>query len=181
MLIKETVSAQVSIIDRIGDTASNTFGVRLVLDNPDYKIPAGLKCVVKFLDQFAPEPEVEPEQVYTEPMQAVESDVEQNNIGIEATIKRAQNPDQQLAQAPEQSPKSAERYLVLSGQAEGDQDNSLLISRFQAAGIDDLFEISRGPYKGLISLGLFSSRQTADNFRQKLESLGFNVFIQESL
>lgn len=48
-LVNEQLDAVVSIIDRVGDTASNTFGVRLELDNPDYRIPAGLKCTVKFL------------------------------------------------------------------------------------------------------------------------------------
>lgn len=41
----------VSIVDRIGDTASNTFGVRLVVNNGEYQVPAGLKCMVKFYQQ----------------------------------------------------------------------------------------------------------------------------------
>ena len=42
-------SATVTVVDRIGDAASGTFGVRLEITNTDYKIPAGLKCEVKFL------------------------------------------------------------------------------------------------------------------------------------
>lgn len=52
-LVEQQLDAVVSIIDRVGDTASNTFGVRLQLDNPDYRIPAGLKCTVKFLQTTA--------------------------------------------------------------------------------------------------------------------------------
>ena len=46
----ESLTGEVTIVDRMGDTASNTFGVRMVLPNPDNRIPAGLKCVAKFLD-----------------------------------------------------------------------------------------------------------------------------------
>lgn len=40
----------VTIVDRIIDPASGTFGVRLELPNPDYRLPSGLKCTVRFLD-----------------------------------------------------------------------------------------------------------------------------------
>lgn len=40
-------------VDPMGDAASRTFGVRLQLDNPDYKIPAGLKCELKFRDDVS--------------------------------------------------------------------------------------------------------------------------------
>jgi RND family efflux transporter MFP subunit len=42
--------ATVSIVDRVIDPASGTFGVRLELPNPDYQLPGGLKCSVKFVD-----------------------------------------------------------------------------------------------------------------------------------
>ncbi len=45
--IKRT--AKVVLVDRVGNAASGTFGVRLEMDNPENKIPAGLKCSVKFL------------------------------------------------------------------------------------------------------------------------------------
>ncbi|MFT5701253.1 MAG: RND family efflux transporter MFP subunit [Desulforhopalus sp.] len=38
----------VTIVDRVIDPASGTFGVRLELPNPDYRLPSGLKCVVRF-------------------------------------------------------------------------------------------------------------------------------------
>lgn len=40
--------ARVSVVDRVVDSASGTFGVRLELPNPDYSIPPGVKCRVKF-------------------------------------------------------------------------------------------------------------------------------------
>lgn len=43
------LTANVTVIDRVVDAASGTFGVRLELANPDYRIPAGLKCRARFL------------------------------------------------------------------------------------------------------------------------------------
>lgn len=41
--------ARVTVVDRVFDTASGTFGVRLALPNPEGRLPAGLKCQVRFL------------------------------------------------------------------------------------------------------------------------------------
>jgi RND family efflux transporter MFP subunit len=41
--------AKVTVVDKVVDAASGTFGVRLELPNPDYKLPPGLKCKVLFL------------------------------------------------------------------------------------------------------------------------------------
>jgi hypothetical protein len=41
--------ARVVSVDRMGDAASRTFGVRLELPNPKFEIPAGLKCEMKFM------------------------------------------------------------------------------------------------------------------------------------
>lgn len=43
--------ARVTVVDRVFDTASGTFGVRLALPNPEGHLPAGLKCRVRFLPQ----------------------------------------------------------------------------------------------------------------------------------
>ncbi len=40
--------AEITVIDRVFDAASGTFGMRLKLPNPDYKLPAGLRCRVEF-------------------------------------------------------------------------------------------------------------------------------------
>ncbi|MGB5254614.1 MAG: efflux RND transporter periplasmic adaptor subunit [Sedimenticolaceae bacterium] len=42
--------ASVSRVDRVADVASGTYGVRLELPNPDYSVPAGLRCQLKFID-----------------------------------------------------------------------------------------------------------------------------------
>jgi len=43
-----TYQAEVVVVDQVIDAASGTLGVRLQLPNPDYKIPAGIKCSVVF-------------------------------------------------------------------------------------------------------------------------------------
>lgn len=41
-------SAEIVIVDRVIDAASGTFGVRLLLANPEKTLPAGLRCRVRF-------------------------------------------------------------------------------------------------------------------------------------
>jgi len=46
--VGRSYTATVTVVDRVVDAASGTFGVRLMLPNPDYRLPAGLKCRVRF-------------------------------------------------------------------------------------------------------------------------------------
>lgn len=45
---KRRYVAQVTIVDRVVDAASGTFGVRLELPNPGNHIPGGLRCTLRF-------------------------------------------------------------------------------------------------------------------------------------
>jgi RND family efflux transporter MFP subunit len=47
--MEKTLVGRVTIVDRVVDAASGTFGVRIELSNLDYSLPAGLKCRVRFL------------------------------------------------------------------------------------------------------------------------------------
>ena len=40
--------AKVTVVDRVFDAASGTFGVRLALPNSDLRLPAGMRCKVSF-------------------------------------------------------------------------------------------------------------------------------------
>jgi hypothetical protein len=42
------VAQEAVVVDKVFDAASATIGVRLELPNPDYALPAGLKCEVRF-------------------------------------------------------------------------------------------------------------------------------------
>ena len=41
-------AAKITVVDRVVDAASGTFGVRLELPNRDLRLPAGLKCTIRF-------------------------------------------------------------------------------------------------------------------------------------
>ena len=41
-------TATVTIVDRVIDAASSTFGVRLELPNAEQQLPSGLRCMVRF-------------------------------------------------------------------------------------------------------------------------------------
>ncbi|WP_458233033.1 efflux RND transporter periplasmic adaptor subunit [Roseateles sp. P5_E8] len=47
--LKGTWQAQIKVVDRVMDSASGSFGVRLELPNPNGDIPAGVRCKVRFL------------------------------------------------------------------------------------------------------------------------------------
>jgi membrane fusion protein (multidrug efflux system) len=47
-VVKGVYPVRVLIVDRVVDAASSTFGIRLELRNPGYKIPAGIRCKVRF-------------------------------------------------------------------------------------------------------------------------------------
>ena len=69
-------SAEVVVVDGMGDAASGTFGIRLSLPNPDYRIPAGVKCQMRLeKPQVAavPDPELDPEMAMEWPSQATSS------------------------------------------------------------------------------------------------------------
>lgn len=48
-LLHGAFKARVTIVDRVIDAASGTFGIRLELPNPGNKVPAGIRCKVRFL------------------------------------------------------------------------------------------------------------------------------------
>lgn len=47
-LVDRTYKGRIKVIDKVVDAASGTFGVRVELSNPGFKIPAGIKCKVQF-------------------------------------------------------------------------------------------------------------------------------------
>lgn len=45
--INRPLEARVTVVDRVADAASSTFGVRLEAPNPGHRVPGGLKCKVR--------------------------------------------------------------------------------------------------------------------------------------
>jgi membrane fusion protein (multidrug efflux system) len=48
-MLAGSYKARVTVLDRVIDAASGTFGVRLELPNPGSRIPSGIKCRVRFI------------------------------------------------------------------------------------------------------------------------------------
>ena len=48
--VAATIKVKVDRVDPIIDVASDTFRVRLLLPNPDYAVPAGVRCTARILD-----------------------------------------------------------------------------------------------------------------------------------
>jgi membrane fusion protein (multidrug efflux system) len=47
-MLRKSDNIAVTVVDKVFDAASATIGVRLELPNPDYSLPARLKCQVRF-------------------------------------------------------------------------------------------------------------------------------------
>lgn len=47
--IRTPVNGRVEVVDRVVDAASSTVGIRVLIQNPDGRIPAGITCLIEFL------------------------------------------------------------------------------------------------------------------------------------
>jgi RND family efflux transporter MFP subunit len=186
----ETLTGEVTIVDRMGDTASNTFGVRMVLPNPENKIPAGLKCVAKFLDPLvhhAPASTAQQDNHQTLPDDATaKADLRTGVMTASASsvplidaIPAAEpvtDFDSTAAQTNETVPTG---YVVATAQAETAQLTQDLLNRLREAGVRDLQEVDHGRYKGMILLGYYTFRDYAEKRQTALAELGFTSEIYE--
>lgn len=75
----EAITARIVAIDPVGDVGSSAFGVQLEMANPDYVIPAGIKCDLKFTDQVA---ETKPEENEIVDSEAAQKDAVEDSSAI---------------------------------------------------------------------------------------------------
>jgi RND family efflux transporter MFP subunit len=187
----ETLTGEVTIVDRMGDTASNSFGVRMVLPNPDNRIPAGLKCVAKFLDPLVHHaPAVTAQR---ENNQALADDAIAKANDLPAGVMPASaSPAQIIAATAAAEPVTdnestdvhaqagmSSGFVVATSQAETGQYTQDLINRLREAGVHDLQEVDHGSYKGMILLGYYYARSYAEKRQTALAELGFTAEIYE--
>lgn len=187
----ETLTGEVTIVDRMGDTASNTFGVRMVLPNPDNRIPAGLKCVAKFLDPLvhqAPAVTSQQENKQALPDVAIDKTDDLRTGVMIASASTHQIIDAIPAADPvadadstavQMEASEAPAYVVATSQAETGQRTQDLISSLREAGVRDLQEVDHGRYKGMILLGYYRSRSNAEKRQKALADIGFTAEIHE--
>jgi len=84
--------ATVTRVDPVADAASDTFGARLRLANPDYAIPAGLRCRLTFLPPEELASPVADDEVITQPVDY--------SAGHESLTSATYSPAQELAELP---------------------------------------------------------------------------------
>lgn len=201
ILTDRKFTGQVIIVDRMGDTASNTFGVRLAISNPDNSIPVGLKCLVKFFNQSDEQIEQQAAQYRAalkekKAIQEKASDefvldnrspedaphgpqnMEEPIGALALDLKESSGTENSLEVA-DVSTQSPLGYLVLMPQGESENLTRELLTKLRKSGIHDLQKVDYGHYKGMIMLGYFSTPDRAEKHIQRLESLGFGAFIRE--
>jgi len=189
MMPGEKLSAEVTIVDLIGDTASNTFGVRLVMPNPGNKISAGVKCLVKFLQKTprqlaavnsqSNEKEIISTVQNASPVEinkAIKPDVAKPAVVHQIANKEIHNEIQKVSLMVDKKPSS---YLVMIEQGETSQQTRERLRLLQSAGVDDYLEMDHGPYKNMILLGLYNRRNPAELRQQSINQLGIEAFIRE--
>ena len=166
ILLKESLRGEVIAVDRVGDTASNTFGVKLSMPNPDNRIPAGLKCVATF-DETAPEQVASAEiNTGTETAltpQSVESDsaeaADRESPGLLSSIIG----DASAAMIPTS-------YMVMIETPASSTETKVLVNQLRDAGEQDFFVYRQ---QRRISLGVFKQRSAAERRQREIEGLGF--------
>lgn len=95
-------SATVTSVDRVVDGSSGTFGVRLELRNPDYRLPGGLKCNLTLLDEPLPPAAAER---FPEPPSSSQADAAPEVVETVTTAE----PELAAAVVPGPQPKTAPR------------------------------------------------------------------------
>ncbi|PCJ39353.1 MAG: hypothetical protein COA99_10430 [Moraxellaceae bacterium] len=189
--------ATVERIDRVADTASGTFGIRLRLPNPDYLIPGGLRCDLSFLPEISPkEPEIAENNSASSSSKSVSS---KNLAVVESLINNSAGnrcykvgPVQRRSLAKKLSKGLAEHaskleirkektskirdYIVLSKPQHNRSAVKALIARLKTAGVRDYFEMPFSAKNGyVVSVGLYNKRFVADRRVRKLAKKGFTV------
>ncbi len=187
VLLKEKLKGEVIAVDRIGDTASNTFGVKLSMPNPDNRIPAGLKCVVKFLE--APEEQVAeakaPEEQAAEKLVIAESPNEAGSETPKGLIARPTEATEPEAGAVKLSSTKIARPSELlaairdanatdvSAAAPARADDSL-------AGQDQLAmqaSLAKTPTSYMVLIGKQETKAATQDFVDRLRDAGINDFM----
>ncbi|WP_372880967.1 efflux RND transporter periplasmic adaptor subunit [Psychromonas sp.] len=181
--------AEVSRIDRVADVASGTFGVRLTLENPDYKIPAGLRCRVSFLPS---ERVAEPETTSVNDFVS-QKITDMNHTQGEQCGWLGPYPDFDAAQQKATALRINGVYSEVQKRKENVQTGTLVLSpafdskkqvdvylrRLREAGDKDHFQLAQSADQSYyVSLGYYSQNDSTEKRIKQLQSKGFSVETQ---
>jgi RND family efflux transporter MFP subunit len=168
--------AVVKIVDPILDAASGTFRIRLEIPNDDFSLTSGLRCQVRFLDKMARQKTPPASPRSEDNLAREESLIEQNAPADTQAV--SSEPLLSIKTPAGDEETRDHRYLIVT-------DESLLplskaihkAKTLREKGVNDTWIITKGELKGHISLGYFSKRRIADNYRQQLTDLGIETRI----
>jgi RND family efflux transporter MFP subunit len=197
--------AIVTIVDKVIDAASGTFGVRLELPNPEYALPGGLNCRVTFRPDL-PLKELPPRQTLASGANGTASpdvngdvlarDVEKyekpgdaavavptcltvgplpSGAKTDRLIAAIEKVASRVDRAGRASADGASRFLVLSAPQPSEADARSLAQQMRDKGVSDIAVLLNGQYQHRISLGVFSSQQNALARQKQVQALGFGA------
>lgn len=112
--------AQVSRVDRVADVASGTYGVRLTLPNPDYRIPAGIRCELVFEDAPA--------------LPVAEQDAGLPGVALTPENKQAVDDSDSIAQSEE--PSTTQQLCLSVGPFDSEAEAQKVAKELSAGGLD---------------------------------------------
>lgn len=197
--------ATVQRVDRVADAASGTYGVRLSLANPEYKIASGLRCRVNFL----PPGQVTPKKMAVSNIDQApfpkgdlpivqptsEMSVQQGNT----TTGVVQHPGQCYTAGPFKDETEARQlfaglevplveqtlrnervkhktgyYVAVKPVTRSVADELDFDESLKSVGVFESFELSRGKYKGWLSLGFYNHPGSAVKLHKKLAAKGID-------
>jgi len=192
--------ATVHIVDQMGDAASGTFGVRLELPNPDWALPAGVKCNVQVLTETTPiENDSATHTGYDKPSPHHAALINKsstpasasplNTVSLPLTSgcsslgpyadESAIQPllgilDKEHVTYALRKDRPGAKYLLLSPEQENPQQQADLMKRMKQVGVKDMDVVERGKFRGRIALGVFAREENSMRRTTELANLGFS-------
>jgi len=188
--------ATVTIVDRVADAASGTFRVRLSMPNPDYALPSGLNCRVRFQPREAvpnnlranagpaevdPTPSAGRVVPIANRLTADAAARQCQTIGPFADESAADRVADALGKRATAVTKQAKRrevvngFVILSERQTSVAEARALADKMASAGIGDVFVFGGGDKAGLVSLGFYHDEKNAVQRQQLLGAQGFKT------
>lgn len=189
----ENLVAKVVVVDKVIDAASGTFGIRLELDNEDYRIPGGLKCTARFFDEqeeaayIERNPDVTNKMPVSVPVVSEPDDANKNEGSLCRRIGPFKDRDNLLALMDALDNKinsytirdevtTSVAYLVTTNALGSRTAAEAIKQEMKQKGVKDIAIMNRsdGPS---IALGLFRNEKRAYKRQSDINKLGFDSHV----
>jgi len=182
----DNLIAEVIVVDKVIDAASGTFGIRLELQNKEHQVPGGLKCSVRFFN--------EREEAEYAGLHSIDSDTKpvvapaiteqesqdticrrigpfRNKDTLHALMNTLENEIHGFEIRHETS--TTMSYQVTTDTLASREAARALETEMKQAGVKDIAVVKRAP-GFIISLGLFSSEQSAYKRQAAMKKRGYD-------